>query len=76
MITYIEYIVWRYAKHDPENFNLLDVRHNVMKSLILSDCDRLIKFVLFGDEATAENKNGYDCKDEGKEKKKKEKRQK
>ena len=75
MTTYIKHIVWRFAKHEPENFKLMDVRHNVMKSLILSDCDRLIKFVLFGDEATAENKNGYGCKDEGKEKNEKEKRQ-
>jgi hypothetical protein len=75
MITYIKHIVWRYAKHDPENFKLLDVRHNVMKNLILGDCDHLIKFILFGDEEeTVENKNV--CKDiEIKEKREKVKRQ-
>ncbi|PKY48452.1 hypothetical protein RhiirA4_404422, partial [Rhizophagus irregularis] len=30
-----------------------------MKSLILSDCDRLIKFILFGYEETAKNKIDY-----------------
>ncbi|GBB99303.1 hypothetical protein RclHR1_03480007 [Rhizophagus clarus] len=61
MVTYIKHIVWRFAKLEPENFKLLDVRHNVLKSLILGDCDHLIKFVLFGDEdGTTESKNG--CK--------------
>src|SRR6266516_3015042 len=77
MIIYIKYIVWRFAKHEPENFKLLEVRYNVIKSLILSDCDHLIKFILFGDETTVENKNssGHNEK-EGKEKNEKEKRQK
>src|SRR6266498_2396961 len=57
MTTYIKHIVWRFAKHEPENFKLMDVRHNVMKSLILSDCDRLIKFILFGE--TIENEIVY-----------------
>ena len=40
-----------------------------MKSMILSDCDRLIKFILFGDEETVKNKNGCGCNQkEGKEK--------
>ncbi|PKY29636.1 hypothetical protein RhiirB3_418151 [Rhizophagus irregularis] len=30
-----------------------------MKSLILADCDRLIKFILFGYEETAKNKIDY-----------------
>jgi hypothetical protein len=58
MITYIRHIVWRFAKHEPENFKLLDVRHNVMKSLILSDCNDLIKYILFGDEETVEKEKG------------------
>ena len=29
---------------------MLDVRHNVMKNLILGDCDHLIKSILFGDK--------------------------
>ncbi|RGB41636.1 hypothetical protein C1646_751929 [Rhizophagus diaphanus] len=65
MISYIKHIVWRFAKYEPENFKLLDVRHNVMKSLILSDCNHLIKFILFGDaesQETMEDKNGYDEK--------------
>ncbi len=57
MTTYIKHIVWRFAKHEPENFKLMDVRHNVMKSLILSDCNRLIKFILFGE--TVENEIVY-----------------
>ena len=52
MITYIKYIIWRFAKHEPENFKLLDIRYNVMKILILGNCDDLIKFILFGDEET------------------------
>ncbi|GES84543.1 hypothetical protein GLOIN_2v1769896 [Rhizophagus clarus] len=50
MIKYIKHIIWRFIKHEPESFKLLDVRYNIMKSLILSDCDQLIKFILFGDE--------------------------
>jgi hypothetical protein len=79
MVNYIKHIVWRFAKHEPENFKLLDVRYNVMKSLILSDCDHLIKFILFGDEEMDESQNGctkaYNEK-EGEEKKEKEKKQK
>src|SRR6266498_2265951 len=52
MITYIRHMVWRFAKHEPQNFRLLDVRHNIMKNLILGDCNHLIKFILFGDEET------------------------
>jgi hypothetical protein len=69
MVSYIKHIVWRFAKHEPENFKLLDVRYNVMKNLILSDCDQLIKFILFGDDETGENIND---EEEGKEKEKKE----
>ncbi|GES84536.1 hypothetical protein GLOIN_2v1769895 [Rhizophagus clarus] len=58
MISYIQHIVWRFAKYEPENFKLLNVRHNVMKNLILSDCDHLVKFILFGDEEIDENQNG------------------
>ncbi|GES84515.1 hypothetical protein GLOIN_2v1846762 [Rhizophagus clarus] len=61
MIDFIEHIVWRFAKHEQENFRLLDVRHNLMKSLIMSNCYRLIKFILFGDdEGISENKIDYD----------------
>ncbi|CAG8721935.1 2494_t:CDS:10, partial [Rhizophagus irregularis] len=75
MISYIKHIVWRYAKNDPENFKLLDVRHNVMKNLILGDCDHLIKFILFKDEEeNTENKNVYK-EIEVKEKREKVKRQ-
>ncbi|GBB90169.1 hypothetical protein RclHR1_17030002 [Rhizophagus clarus] len=57
MITYIKHIVWKFVKYDPQNFKLLDVRYNIMKNLILSDCDDLIKFILFGDDETFRNKN-------------------
>ncbi|CAB4495387.1 unnamed protein product [Rhizophagus irregularis] len=57
--NYIEHIIWRFAKYEPENFRLLDIRYNLMKSLILADCDRLIKFILFGYEETAKNKIDY-----------------
>ncbi|PKY56044.1 hypothetical protein RhiirA4_448599 [Rhizophagus irregularis] len=59
MVNYIEHIIWRFAKYEPENFRLLDVRYNLMKRLILCNCDRLIKFILFGDEETAKNKIDY-----------------
>uniref|UniRef100_U9SUV0 Ion transport domain-containing protein n=1 Tax=Rhizophagus irregularis (strain DAOM 181602 / DAOM 197198 / MUCL 43194) TaxID=747089 RepID=U9SUV0_RHIID len=60
MVTYIEHIIRIFAKYEPENFRLLDVRHNLMKSLILGDCDRLIKFILFGDkEGASENDIAY-----------------
>ncbi|CAB5320432.1 unnamed protein product [Rhizophagus irregularis] len=59
LTNYIEHIIWRFAKYEPEKFRLLDVRYNLMKSLILADCDRLIKFILFGYEETAKNKIDY-----------------
>ena len=51
---YIQHIIWRYVKNKPEQFRLLDIRYNVMKDLILGDCNHLIKFILFGDD---ENKD-------------------
>ncbi|PKK72928.1 hypothetical protein RhiirC2_776630 [Rhizophagus irregularis] len=50
IIGYIKHIIWKFAKYEPEIFKLLCVRYNLMKNLILSDCDHLIKFILFGDE--------------------------
>src|ERR1043166_2021508 len=50
MIMYIEHIIWRFVKNRPEKYRLLDVRHNVMKNLVLGDSNHLIKFILFGDE--------------------------
>ncbi|PKY51631.1 hypothetical protein RhiirA4_407588 [Rhizophagus irregularis] len=57
MIIYIQHIVWRFAKCKPEEFKLLDVRHNVMKKLILGDCNYLIKLILFGDKSNKDNGN-------------------
>ncbi|GBC04565.1 hypothetical protein RclHR1_05740007 [Rhizophagus clarus] len=50
MIAYINNIIWRFIDHKPDEYRLLDVRHNVMRSLILGDSDQLIKFILFGNE--------------------------
>src|SRR5436190_7946763 len=50
MVTYIKHIVWRFVKHQPDRFIMLDVRYNVMKNLILGDCDHLVKYILFGDK--------------------------
>ena len=50
-------MIWKFVKRNPEQFNLLDVRYNLMKSLILGDCDYLIRFILFGDEENINNKN-------------------
>ena len=64
MAMYINHIIWRFVKHKPDQYRLLDVRHDVMKNLILGDCDDLIKFILFG------NKEGNDSTkdtEEGKE---------
>ncbi|PKY16098.1 hypothetical protein RhiirB3_428422, partial [Rhizophagus irregularis] len=61
IISYIKHIVWRFARYEPENFKLLDVRYNIMKNLILSDCDQLINFILFGDDDN-EDRNGKVCK--------------
>ncbi|EXX53449.1 hypothetical protein RirG_243740 [Rhizophagus irregularis DAOM 197198w] len=57
MITYIKHIIWKFVKYEPQNIKLLDVRYNIMKNLILGDCDDLIKFILFGDDKTFRNKN-------------------
>ena len=56
MVMYIRHIVWRFAKRKPKEFKLLDVRHNVIKNLILGDCNHLIKLILFGDKKI-ENEN-------------------
>src|SRR5687768_2122193 len=56
MLIYIKHIIWRFAKRKPEAYRLLDVRHNVMKNLILGDCSHLIKFILFGDFGDKKNK--------------------
>jgi hypothetical protein len=50
MVIYINHIIWRFIDHDPDQYRLLDVRHNVMKNLILGDCDHLIKYILFGND--------------------------
>ncbi|GBC10383.1 hypothetical protein RclHR1_09590006 [Rhizophagus clarus] len=50
MVMYIKHIIWKFIDHDPDLYRLLDVRHNVMKSLILADCDHLIKYILFGND--------------------------
>ncbi|RIA86143.1 hypothetical protein C1645_829709 [Glomus cerebriforme] len=56
MVAYINHIIWRFIIYKPDEYRLLDVRHNVMKNLILGDCDHLIKFILFGDDEE-NNKN-------------------
>lgn len=50
MVVYINNIIWRFIDHKPDEYRLLDVRHNIMRSLILGDSDHLIKFILFGNE--------------------------
>ncbi|CAB4463688.1 unnamed protein product [Rhizophagus irregularis] len=50
MVAYINRIIWRFIKYKPDDFRLLDVQRNVMKNLILGDCDHLIKFILFGND--------------------------
>ncbi|PKY16218.1 hypothetical protein RhiirB3_480607 [Rhizophagus irregularis] len=47
IVAYINHIICRFIKCKPEDYKLLDVRYNVMKNLILGDCDHLIKFTLF-----------------------------
>ncbi|EXX61209.1 hypothetical protein RirG_173230 [Rhizophagus irregularis DAOM 197198w] len=63
MIMYIQHIVWRFAKCKPKEFKLLDVRHNIMKKLILGDCNYLIKLILFGEKSIKDN-NGNEKKEE------------
>ncbi|RIA86146.1 hypothetical protein C1645_829712 [Glomus cerebriforme] len=58
MVAYINHIIWRFIRYKPDEYRLLDVRHNVMKNLILGDCDHLIKFILFGNDDEENNKNG------------------
>src|SRR5438046_1215632 len=65
MVTYTTHIIWRYVRHEPEQFKLLDVRHNVVKHLILGDCDNLIKYILFRDGSKHKEKNIKDKEGEG-----------
>src|ERR1043166_2492728 len=58
MVMYIQHIIWRFVKYKPYQFRLMDVRYNIMKYLILGNCDHLIKFILFGDEKN-KDENGY-----------------
>ncbi|PKY30080.1 hypothetical protein RhiirB3_485423 [Rhizophagus irregularis] len=46
--SYIRHIIWRFVKHKPKDFMLLDFRYNFIKSLILGDSNHLIKYTLFG----------------------------
>ncbi|PKC67883.1 hypothetical protein RhiirA1_508465 [Rhizophagus irregularis] len=57
MVVYINRIIWRFIKYRPDDFKLLDIRHNVMKNLILDDCDHLIKFILFGNDDDGKKAN-------------------
>ncbi|PKY16212.1 hypothetical protein RhiirB3_428548 [Rhizophagus irregularis] len=50
MVAYINCIIWRFIKYKPDDFKLLDVQRNVMKNLVLGNCDHLIKFILFGND--------------------------
>ena len=62
MVIYINRIIWRFIEHKPDQYKSLDIRHNVMKNLILGDCNHLIKFILFGNKED----NNKDDKNEGK----------
>ncbi len=64
MVKYINHTIWRYIKHNPNQYKLLDIRHNIMKNLILGNCNHLIKFILFGDE---ENNDSDEVKNKTKE---------
>src|SRR5688500_5361015 len=67
MVMYINHIIWRFVKYKPDQYRLLDVRHDVMKNLIIGDCDDLIKFILFGNEEGNDSmKDDKNDKDEGK----------
>src|ERR1051325_1884617 len=59
MVAYISHIIWRFIRYKPNEYRFLDVRHNVMKNLILGDCDHLIKFILFGDEDDSDNQKKF-----------------
>src|ERR1051325_9975969 len=59
MVGYISHIIWKFIRHKPDEYRLLDVRHNVMKNLILVDCDHLIKFLLFGDKDDGNNQKEF-----------------
>ena len=50
MVMSINHIIWRFVEHKPDQYRFLDVRRDVMKNLILGDCDDLIKFILFGNK--------------------------
>ena len=63
MVMYINHIIWRFVEHKPDQYRMLDVRHDVMKNLILGDCDDLIKFILFGNKN--DNKFVEDGNDKG-----------
>ncbi|GET59722.1 hypothetical protein GLOIN_2v1475235 [Rhizophagus irregularis DAOM 181602=DAOM 197198] len=53
--SYINHIIGRFIKYKPDDFRLLDFQHNVIKNLILGDCDHLTKYILFGNDN--ENRN-------------------
>ena len=63
MLVYIKHIIWRYIEHKPDQYRLLDVRHNVMKNLIIGDCNNLIKFILFGNKDDDHSKKNKKIKD-------------
>ena len=46
----ITYIIWRFIKHEPDIWRLMDSRFDVMAKIIIGGSNMLVKYILFGDE--------------------------
>src|SRR5436309_14755712 len=46
----ITYIIWRFIKHEPDIWRLMDARFDVMAKIIIGGSNMLVKYILFGDE--------------------------
>jgi hypothetical protein len=52
----IIYIIWRFIKHKPDTWRLMDARFDVMAKIIIGGSNSLVKYILFG-EGDEENRN-------------------
>ena len=45
----ITYIIWRFIKHEPDIWRLMDSRFDVMAKIIIGGSNALVKYILFGE---------------------------
>ncbi|PKY44325.1 hypothetical protein RhiirA4_513369 [Rhizophagus irregularis] len=52
LINRISLVIWRFIKKNPVVWKLIDVRHDVMRNIIIGGSTFLVKYILFGEKDT------------------------